>query len=104
MVCPIISLLLCFLCLAEDEIAYAMEKNNQIHRNHIFQGEHDRQGEAFCHVEFCKVTELCVSSHKVRVIQSPASQNRVLGRTVNVVLLVRVTSGICRSWYSGVVV
>ena len=101
MVCPIISLLLCFLCLAEDEIAYAMEKNNQTHRNHIFQGEHDRQGEALCHVEFCKVTELYVSSHKARVIQSPASQNRV-GRTV--LLLVHATSGICRSWYSGVVV
>ena len=39
-VCPIISLLVCFLCLAEGEIAYALEKNNQIHRNHIFQGEH----------------------------------------------------------------
>ena len=101
MVCPIISLLLCFLCFAEGGIAHAMEKNNQIHRNHIFQGEHDRQGEAFCHVEFCKVTELYVSSHKVRVIQSPVSQNRV-GRTV--LLLVVTTSGISRSWYSGVVV
>ena len=92
MVCPIISLLLCFLYLGEDEIAYAMEKNNQIHRNHIFQGEHDRQGEAFFHVEFCKVTELYVSSHKVRVMQSPVSQNRV-GRTV--LLLLRVTPRIC---------
>ena len=78
-----------------------MEKNNQIHRNHIFEGEHDRQGEAFCHVEFFKVTELYVSSHKVRVIQSPVSQNRV-GRTV--LLLVGATFGICMSWYSGVFV
>ena len=57
MVCPIISLLGCFLCLAGDEITRTMEKGNQIHRIHIFQGEHDRQGEAFCHVEFCIVTE-----------------------------------------------
>ena len=71
------------------------------HQNQIFQGEHDRQGESFCHVEFCKVTELYVSSHKARVIQSPASQNRV-GRTP--LLLGCVTSVICRSWYSGVVV
>ena len=56
---------------------------------------------AFCHVEFCIVTELYVSSPKVRVIQSPVSQNRV-DRTV--FLPVRVTSGLCRSWYSGVVV
>ena len=61
-ICPIISLLGCFLCLAGDEIARTMEKGNQIHRIHIFQGEHDRQGEAFCHAEFCIVTELYVSS------------------------------------------
>ena len=40
MVCPIIYLLLCFVCLAEGEIAYALERNNQIHRHHTFQGEH----------------------------------------------------------------
>ena len=57
--CPIISLLRCFFCLAEDEVVCTMEKN-QIHRIHIFQEEHDRQGEAFCHVEFCIVTELYV--------------------------------------------
>ena len=78
-----------------------MEKGNQIHQIHIFQGEHDRQGEAFCHVEFCIVTELYLSSHKVRVMQSLVSQYRVDRR---VLLHVRVTSGICRSWYSGVVV
>ena len=101
MVCPIICLLGCFLCSAGDEIARTTEKGNQIHSIHILQGEHDRQGEAFCHVEFCIVTELYVSSHKERVMQSPVSQYRV-DRTVP--LHVRVTSGICRSWYSGVVV
>ena len=90
----------CFLCLAGDEIARTMEKGNQIHRIRVFQGELDRQGEAFCQVEFCIVTEY-VSSHKVRVIQSPVSQYR-LDRTI--LVHVRVTSGICRSWYSGVVV
>ena len=39
-----------------------------------------------CHVEFCKMTELYVSSHKARVIQSPISENRI-GSTV--LLLVR---------------
>ena len=74
-----------------------------IHGIYIFQGEHhdDRQGEAFCHVEFCTMTELYVNSHKVHVIQSPVSQYR-LDRTI--LVHVRVTSGICRSWYSGVVV
>ena len=101
MVCPIISLLHCFFCSAEDEIAHIMEKNNQIYLIHVFQEEHDRQGEAFCHVEFCEVTELCMGSYKVHVIQSPVSQNRV-DRTV--LQLVHVAFGICRSWYSGAVV
>ena len=89
MVCSTISLLRCFLCLAEDEIACAIGKNNQIPQIHIFRREHDRQGEAFCHVEFCKVTELYVSSHQVRVIQSPVCLNRVNGTDL---LLVCVTS------------
>lgn len=44
---------------------------------------------------------LYMSCHKVHVKQSPVSHNR-FDRTV--LLLVHVTSGICRSWYSGVVV
>ncbi len=101
MACVIISLLRCFLCLAEHEIVRTMERGNQTHRIHIFQEEHDRQGEAFCHVEFCMVAELYVSTHKVHMIQSRVSQYKV-DRTF--LLHVRVTSGICRSWYSGVVV